>query len=203
MRGGWVGSNAWDKVPNKYGFFLTPSLRGKGDPSFADMHCAATNMQGGRLSQKKSHKIGTSPPPLGAKSWQLTKKGWIGWECRISARWGRSGPTQPDSICQNFELVPDRSHTTNPLGGMAAFFMCHEREWKSLIHLQGRSVGCMVSWLGCCLVGWICALCADFAIMVRHELAWLIVSWLGDVREFSAGQLVCWFVGKWLGLLPW
>jgi len=26
MRGGWVGSDVWDKVPNKYGFFLTPSL---------------------------------------------------------------------------------------------------------------------------------------------------------------------------------
>ena len=170
------------------------------------MHCAVTNVQAGKVSQRKTHnwhKIGTSPPPSGAKSWQLTKKGWIGWECRILARWGRSGPTQPDSICQNFELVPDRSHTTNPLGGMAAFFMCHEREWKSLIHLQGRSVSCMVSWLGCCLVGWICALCADFTIMARHELAWLIVSWLGDIRALSAGQLVCWFVGKRLGWFAW
>ena len=26
MRGGWVGSDVWDKVPNKYVFFLTPSL---------------------------------------------------------------------------------------------------------------------------------------------------------------------------------
>ena len=26
VRGGWVGSDVWDKVPNKYGFFLTPSL---------------------------------------------------------------------------------------------------------------------------------------------------------------------------------
>ena len=26
MRGGWVGSDVWDKVPNKYIFFLTPSL---------------------------------------------------------------------------------------------------------------------------------------------------------------------------------
>ena len=23
MRGGWVGSDVWDKVPNKYGFFDT------------------------------------------------------------------------------------------------------------------------------------------------------------------------------------
>ena len=26
VRGGWVGSDVWDKVPNKYVFFLTPSL---------------------------------------------------------------------------------------------------------------------------------------------------------------------------------
>ena len=27
VRGGWVRSDVWDKVPNKYVFFLTPSLR--------------------------------------------------------------------------------------------------------------------------------------------------------------------------------
>ena len=27
VRGGWVGSDVWDKVPNKSGFFLTPSLK--------------------------------------------------------------------------------------------------------------------------------------------------------------------------------
>ena len=26
VRGGWVGSDVWDKVPNKSVFFLTPSL---------------------------------------------------------------------------------------------------------------------------------------------------------------------------------
>jgi len=30
MRGGWVGSDVWDKVPNKYGFFFDTFPNGNG-----------------------------------------------------------------------------------------------------------------------------------------------------------------------------
>ena len=165
------------------------------DP-FADMHCAVTYMQGGRVSQKKSHKIGTSPPPLGAKSWQLTKKGWIGWECRILARWGRSGPTQPDSICQNFELVPDTGHTPNPFGCHACLFY---KSWERMkVIAWSICKECQsVAWL----VGWVVAWWDEFVRCVQiyhHGKTWAglvdcqLVEWCKGTLSWSVGLLVCW-----------